>query len=162
MTSSAIGLTRTAALLIAVMSKPYAGKLPACLRREKIAIRGANMRTWRGAGAAAQDHLSAHEFSVVLTQSARHRLVSRIRKIGAGGPLPDVAEQLRRLAVASGHRRGVQPSTLHEIALHRQTLCSYFPFEFGGQACAGPARKSVGFIEAYVTNRLHLFPFARA
>src|SRR4051812_9327937 len=93
-TSSAMGLTRTADLLIAVISQPYAGELPARLRGKEVAIGSANMRTRGGAGAAAQHHLSAHEFAVVFTQCAGRGPVSRIRQIGAGGPLPEVAKHL--------------------------------------------------------------------
>src|SRR5262249_533713 len=92
MTSSAIGLTTTAPLFVAVICQPYAGELPAGLRWKEVAIRSANMRAWRGARAAAQYHLPAHEFSVVLAQRARRGFVSGIGKIGAGGPLPYIAE----------------------------------------------------------------------
>src|SRR5437660_9196774 len=92
--SSAIGLTRTADLLTAVICKPYAGELPARLRRKEVAIGCANMRAGRHAGAATQHHLSAHEFAVVFAERASGGLVPGIRQIGAGCPLPDIAKDL--------------------------------------------------------------------
>src|SRR5579864_518361 len=109
-----MGLTSSAGLLTAIVSQPYPGKLPACFRREKIAVSGANVRARRGARSATQDHLSAHEFAVVFTQRAGRWLITGIRKIRACRPLPDVAEKLQRQTAFHRSRsgRGMKPATL--------------------------------------------------
>src|SRR5258708_15573497 len=103
--------------LVAVISQPYAGELPPGFRREKVAIRCANVRLRSNARTSAQHHLVAHKFSVVLAQRSSHRLVSRIRKIGAGRPLPNVAEHLYRLVrVLRLCRAWMEPAGFEQIA----------------------------------------------
>src|SRR5579864_2095311 len=99
-----MGLTSSAGLLTAIVSQPYPGKLPARFRRKKIAVGGANVRARRGARSATQDHLSAHELSVVFTQRAGTRLIAGISEISARGPLPDVAKELQWHSVVDRRR----------------------------------------------------------
>ena len=54
------------------------------------------MRPRRGTRAAAEDHLVAHELAVVFAQRTRGGAIAGIGRVRAGGPLPDVAEQLAR------------------------------------------------------------------
>src|SRR6185312_15866035 len=109
-----MGLTNSAGLLTAIVSQPYSGKLPACFRREKIAVGGANVGARRSARSATQNHLSAHELSVVFTQRARSRLIAGIGEIGACRPLPYVAKKLHRHSIVDrgGSRRRMKPATL--------------------------------------------------
>src|SRR5690242_20218827 len=80
--------------LIAIVGQPYAHELPPRMRGEEVAISRANVR-WRGrTRTAAQHHLPAHEFAVVLTERAGIRPVSGIGEVRAARPLPDIAEQL--------------------------------------------------------------------
>src|SRR6266571_709829 len=160
-----MGLTRTAGLLIAVICQPYPGKLPACFRREEIAVGGADVRARSGARSSAQDHLAAHEFSVVFTQRTGRGLVSRISKIGAGRPLPDIAKQLKRLAVFTRRRSGLRmkPAVLQKIVFHRRCAAGGdFPFKLGGQAGAGPAGKSISLVITHVADRFGFFDVAHS
>src|SRR4051812_35365175 len=164
-----MGLTNSAGLLTAIVSQPYPGKLPACFRREKIAVRGANVGARRSARSATQDHLSAHELSVVFTQRARSRLIAGVGKIGACSPLPYVAKELQRdatLQTALQRCRsgcGMESAAFQKIALNGwDTACSYFPFELGRQARPGPPGKRVSLVIAHMADRLGFFHIAHA
>ncbi len=63
---------------------------------EEIPVGRAHVRGRRHARAAAQHQLVRHELAVVLAERACERLVARIGRVAARGPLPHVAEELRR------------------------------------------------------------------
>ena len=63
-------------------------------RGEEVAIGGADVGGGGDAGASAQDHLAGHELAVVLAEGSGERFVAGIAGVGAGGPLPYVAEEL--------------------------------------------------------------------
>src|SRR5579863_846108 len=75
--------------------KPDAGKLPTRFGRKEVAIRSPDVGRGRDAGTAAQDKLAAHELAVIFAQRAGQRTESRIAEIGAGGPFPAIAKELR-------------------------------------------------------------------
>src|SRR3954447_17982183 len=133
--------------------EPDSHKLPARGWREEIAIRRANVRSGRSAGTSAQHHLVTHELSVVLAESTGERGESRIGRIGTGGPLPDVAEELRDVRIGLGGL-WLQGPALEEISVKRQVASSELPLEFGWQSRACPARIGIGFVIADVPNRL--------
>ena len=86
--------------------QPDSGKLPSCLGRKKIAVGRANVPCRRDARSAAQHHLPAHEFAVVLAQRAVQRTESRIAQIGAARPHPTVPIVLRCRGFGASHRPG--------------------------------------------------------
>ena len=91
------------------------------LGREEVAVGRADVAARRGAGAAAQHELVAHELAVVLAERAGGRPVAGVGRVGALRPLPDVAEQLReRRRGAAGAR--VEAPALDEVALARRAL----------------------------------------
>src|SRR5690606_18467227 len=61
-----------------IARQPYARELPARLGREKVAVSGADVVCRRGARAAAQHVLVAHELAVVFAHRPRGRRVARI------------------------------------------------------------------------------------
>src|ERR1700723_1541077 len=94
----------------------------------------------RDRGASAQDHLAAHELAVVLAQGAGQRLEAGITEVGAGGPLPAVAEKLGGLlrglvwilALKNLRSRcGEQAARVEQVAGSGFGLCRDFPFELG-------------------------------
>src|SRR5437016_7798322 len=142
-----MGLTASCGFLNAVIGQPDAGELPAGFRGEKVSIAGPDVRFRSYAGTSAKYHLVAHEFSIVLTESARRGLVAVVGQVGAGGPFPDVAKNLLRLIfLCTARSHGMETAVLEQIALYFELRGSHFPLEFGGQASAGPAGKSIGFV----------------
>src|SRR5689334_2898328 len=77
-----------------VSGETDAGELPAGVGGEEVAVGGTDVGLGCGAGAAAQDHLVAHELGVVLAQGALEWAEAGIGRVGAAGPLPDIAEEL--------------------------------------------------------------------
>ena len=71
-------------------------KLPPCLGRKEVAVRGPDVRPRRGARAAPKDELVAHELAVILTDRSRRRPEPPVRSVRALRPFPDVAEELGR------------------------------------------------------------------
>src|SRR5438105_6870225 len=57
------------------------GELPAFLRLKEIAVGAPDVRARRGAGAAAQNVLVAHEFAIVFAERARLGAITRIRRV---------------------------------------------------------------------------------
>jgi len=155
-----------------VFGEAEAGELPACRGREEISVGGANVGGWGDAGATAEDDLRAHELAVVLAESSGEGSVSGVSGVGAGGPLPDVAEELLEAGVGGGGGGGgVEVLGFEEVggelrwSFGRNTgipRCAWndrrrggggvLPFEFGGKAGVGPAGEGVGFEEAEVTD----------
>src|SRR5690606_23890540 len=122
-------------------------------RLEEVAVGGTDMRLRGGAAATAQHHLAGHELAVVFAEAARQWAESGVGPVGAGGPFPDVAEQLRRALVRAAGSGRMQVIAFQELAIRRSPFCRYFPFRFTGQAGLGPARVGVGFVEADVADR---------
>src|SRR5450631_3915926 len=79
----------------------------------------------------AQHQLIDHELSVVLAECALDGAVAGIGGVGAAGPLPN------------------QPESVVEMA----GPGSYFPFHFGRQMLAAPARERVGLVIADMADR---------
>ena len=132
------------------------------------------------AGAAAKDDLRAHEFSVVLAESAGEGAVAGVARVGTGGPFPDVAEYLLE-AGSGGGWGGVEVGGFEEVGLccdggswrmkrfqggmgeefwvrailleeGSDAVGGVLPFELGGEAGVGPAGEGVGFEEAEVAD----------
>ena len=103
----------------------------------------------RGARTAAQHPLVGHELAVVLAERAVGRAIARIRDVGTPGPLPDVAEPPGRRCDAR-----VEACLLDEVPLDRRSCGGALPFVLARQACTGPARERVGFVEGDVADGL--------
>src|SRR5580765_7205134 len=157
-----------------VVGETEAGELPACGGREEVSVGGADVRGGSDAGASAEDHLRAHELAVVLAEGAGERRVAGVAGVGAGGPLPGVAEDL--LEAGGGARGcGVEVVGLEEVEREGGRLWRFrrtteilrfaqndvlmmrclvdlggrvFPLELGGKAMTGEASVGVGFEEA--------------
>ena len=122
------------------------------MRIEKIPIACAHVATRGCAGAAAQHHLIDHELAVVFADRAIGCTITRIGRIGARSPFPDIAEHLARRGVVRGNR--AQVSGFDEVAGVRiERCCSKLPFELRRQALAAPTRERIGFIEADMRDR---------
>ena len=104
-----------------------------------------------GTAATAQHPLAAHEFAVVFAEVAGERTEAGISTIGAAGPFPDIAEQLADASALPCLR--MQLVVIGEVAFDRLRGGGRFPFEFGGQAGAGPACAGIGFVVAEMTDR---------
>src|SRR4051812_31126925 len=125
-----------------------ATQLPSRRWRKEVPVGQAGVRARSGAGSAAQDHLVAHELSVVFAERALVGLVTGIRKIGGGGPLPGIAEELIA-AVRSRMEIGGLEKIL-AVDLRTGAPCGNLPFEFGRQACTRPSCIGVGLVVADV------------
>nr|WP_236953258.1 hypothetical protein [Immundisolibacter cernigliae] len=134
---------------------PGAGRRrPSARQGEEIAVGGAQVIGRCQAATAAQHHLAGHELAVVLADRALGRPVARVRQVGAGGPLPDVAEHLLEAGAGPG-RLGFEPVLVQKIAAGRggDRSGGRLPFELSRQAPAGEAGIGVGFVKAQVTDR---------
>ena len=98
-----------------VSGEAQAGELPADGWREEVAIGGADVGGGGDAGASSKDDLAGHEFSVVLAEGSGERLVAGVAGVGAGGPLPYVAEELLE-AFAGGGWGGMKLARFEEVA----------------------------------------------
>jgi hypothetical protein len=136
----------------AVAGEAEAAELPAGGGGEEIAVGGADVGLGSNAGATAEDDLGAHEFAVVLAECAGEGLVAGIAGVGGLGPLPDVAEELLGGGGGGAAGLGVETSGFEEVTCDGMLGGNEFPFEFGGEAFAGPAGKGVGFKEAEVAD----------
>src|SRR4051794_11409933 len=86
-----MGLPRPAwRFLLDVARQSQAGKLPALVWVEEVAVGRPRMSGRRRDGAAAQDHLVDHELAVVFADRAADGPESGIGPIGAFRPLPDM------------------------------------------------------------------------
>src|SRR5690606_916821 len=88
------GRSAAVASSIRVPRQAQSAALPARLRREEVAVAGPQVPARAKAAPTAQDQLSAHELAVVLAQGAVERPEPGPGRVGAGGPLPGVAEHL--------------------------------------------------------------------
>src|SRR3546814_4488824 len=83
------------------------------------------------------DLLIAHEFAVVFAHSAGGRGIARIGVVGAAGPFPGIAIQLRRAACGRVLRRctGTQVAVVEQVAggLLLAGAGGVFPFGFARQ-----------------------------
>ena len=69
-------------------------ELPPFFRLKEIAVSRPNVSARRGARAAAQNALVAHELTIVFAEGAGRSVITGIGGIGASRPLPSVAEEL--------------------------------------------------------------------
>ena len=132
-------------------------ELPLRIGREEVAVARAHVAGRRGARAAAQHELVAHELAVVFADGARQRPIARI---GRGRPTASTPRRRRtsaparrrpaRSAAADGRRRDRR--SCRAIGA-RQRARRELPFELGRQAGAGPARVGVGLEVAEVADR---------
>src|SRR5262249_48396241 len=100
-----------------------------------------------------QDELVAHELAVVLPQRPGGRAVARVGDVGAGGPLPDVAEELGQPA-AGGRRGRPQAPGLQEGPGDRTAGGARLPPRLGREPGAGPAGERVRLVKADVADRV--------
>src|SRR5262249_37382147 len=133
-----------------ISRKSHAGHLPARLGNPKISVARPDVAPGRQARATAQDHPVRHELAVVLAERAGEGLEAGISKVGARGPLPDVADELGQ---AGGGRGGRQAAALEKRARGGATAGGDLPLHLGRQARAGPARVGIGLVEADVADR---------
>ena len=114
-----------------VAGEPNATELPAMMGVEKIAVTGAQMVGAAGAGAAPQYHLVTHELAVVFAHGPLGGLEARVGQVGAGGPFPDIAEQLRRAPLSAPatpgwkRRLSTKPEDDPETTGSRAAACSH-------------------------------------
>src|SRR6267142_1312758 len=111
----------------AVRRQSNPAELPARVGREEVAIGGPDVRSGRCARAATQHELIAHELRVVLSQRTLHRAIPGIGEIGAAGPLPHVAKELRRPIACDR----MEATTLHKIPRYRPLPRANFPLRLG-------------------------------
>src|SRR5258705_7161413 len=78
----------------AVFGEADAGDLPACSRREEIAIRGPAVAAGRQTGTATQYILVHHELAVVFADRALGPEVAGVGRVARLRPLPSLAEHL--------------------------------------------------------------------
>src|ERR1700737_3083206 len=79
-------------------------------------------------------------------------MVSGIGTIGAAGPLPNVAEELRDTFRRRGGR-GMQSAVAQEVAGDGNRSGGTFPFGFGGEARSSPPRICLRLVKTQVANR---------
>src|ERR1019366_2182441 len=115
-----------------VVGEAQSRELPAMMRIKEVSIGNTAMSARSCKRGAAQHQLVDHDLAVVLAERALDGPVAGIRRIGAAGPLPDNPERVVELAGARGD----------------------FPFHFGRQVLAAPARERVGFIIADMAVRV--------
>src|SRR5208283_465941 len=118
---------RARSSLIGVSRQTEAGKLPTGVGGKKISVACADMAHGRDAGAAAQDLLSAHEFSIVFRRCAFARTEARVGGEGAACPFPDVAEHLPHSGFCCRRGSGAQQIGLQEIAFDGIVQCDALP-----------------------------------
>ena len=129
---------------------------------KEVAVADAHVVGRGRAGAPAQDHLVAHELAVVLADRTGGDAKAGVGRVGAGGPLPDVAEHLREpadlvdraLVGARLHARArkLGRTRRQEVALAGELRRRSLPLGLARQACARPARERVGLVVAKVTD----------
>ena len=98
------------ALDSSILGEPDSRELPARVGGEEVAVGRPDVRARRGARAAAEHVLVAHELAVVFAQGTGQRPIARIGCVRALGPLPDIAEELFGEAAAglgAGDQRAV-------------------------------------------------------
>src|SRR4029453_16516909 len=142
---------------LSVSSKAHPRELPARRRREEIAVRGAAVPARGGAAGAFQHHLPAHELAVIFANGAVGSPEAWVGQIGAGGPLPDIAEQ------SAARARDDRSGLVELVAEPRGGRAGeILPFGFGRQPRPGPAREGVSLIKRNVRNRRSAVDFASA
>src|SRR6056297_2844368 len=132
--------------------QPDAGELPAVRRIKEIAIAATRMASGGSAGTPAQDHLVAHELAVVFTDGTRRRSIARVGAVGAGRPLPALAEELLQgSGVITAH--GMPAATRAIKRAIGPAACGYLPLCLRWQPRICPARVGIGLIETDVGHR---------
>src|SRR6266851_1401821 len=114
-----------------IVGEAQSRKLPAMVRIKEVAIGNTAMSVGSCKRGAAQHQLVDHELAVVLAERALDGAVTGIGGVGAAGPLPDNPERVVELAGTGGD----------------------FPFHFGRQMPAAPARKRIGLVIADMADR---------
>ena len=137
-----------------VLGQPDAAELPARVGIEEVAVGGADVGARRGAGAAAQHDLVAHELAVVLAERAGRRREARVGRRRRWGSTPRRRQQLLQAAAlaaccATGWKRPLSTKSSPSGRDRRRRV----PLGLGGQARAGPAGVGVGLVEADVADR---------
>ena len=110
------------------------------------------MAVRRGAGAAPQHELVAHELAVIFADGAGGRLEAGIRQIGASRPLPHIAVHLLELVRVGIGRHGAQMTRAEGAPLDRKAARGHLPLEFGRQPLARPAGEGVHLVKAHMAD----------
>ena len=139
-----------------VARQAQAAELPARVGRKEVAVARADVARGRGARAAAQHELVAHELAVVLADRARRRGGSRGRARRRCASIPR-----RRRTSAPACRRPAPRAARADAARRSRRSCprrgasraAHLPLGLGRQARARPAREGVGLVEADVADR---------
>ena len=121
------------------------GEGPTLVAVKEIAVGDARVSGRGGAAGSAQHDLIDHEFAVILANRPRFCLESGIGRIGAFGPLPDIAEHpLWSFGVGLAGGNGAQVSRRHLIGACTGPMgdvempgCG-LPFGFRWEALSGP------------------------
>src|SRR5690606_31370889 len=92
--ASAAGVALRCRRRLGVLREPEAEELPAVARIEEAAVSRADVLEPGRAGAAADDHLVAHELAVVLAEGAGERPETGVGAVRRRGPFPYVAVEL--------------------------------------------------------------------
>ncbi len=138
------GLSRT-------LRESDAGELPAGWRLEEVSVSGANVAGGSDDGAAAEDHLAAHEFAVVFAECAGEGAIAGVGGVGRVGPLPDGA--VERVEAGGLEDAVVEGLDIEEAGVGgRLGGSGGFPLELGGQAGSGPVGEGVGLVIAEVAD----------
>src|SRR6202166_4236630 len=98
---------------------------------KEVAIGNTAMPVWSCKRGAAQHQLVDHELAVIFAERALDGAVAGIGGVGAAGPLPHNSERVVEMA---------------------GTSCD-FPFHFGRQMLAAPARERIGLVVADMADR---------
>ena len=151
--------------LLCVARESDSGELPAFFRLKEITIGTADVSARGGAGTTAQDVLVAHEFAVVLAKRAGSGAITRVWRVGAARPFPNVAEHLNQLSIVlrSFCRAGdrMKQFGFDEIALDWTTQRCALPFELCWESSASPVRIRVRFEIADVRDRFRVINGAK-
>src|SRR5437762_333129 len=113
------------------------------------------MRLWAHAGTAAKHALIAHELAVVFAERPSERAITRIRRIIACRPLPDVSVELPG-SCARRRCDWMQSVRFAKVAGDRYIDRGDFPLDLGRQSLVRPTRVGVRFVVTHMTYRLAL------
>src|SRR6266436_3780051 len=110
-------------------------------------------------GAAAQDHLVAHELAVVFADRSDCRPKAGIGNVRTRRPLPYVAEHLPQSRLINERPRQwvgarVKLAGVRKVAGYRKTRGGDLPLGFARQPLAGPFGEGVSFEKTDVADRL--------
>src|SRR5450755_38699 len=123
---------------------------PAGSGGEEVSIGGAGMARWGGAASSAEHVLAHHELAVVLADRARRGAKARVGRIGAGRPLPYVAEH--GVGGQSGPR--VWRPVAQEVGPFGPVRGHRLPLGLSGESHTGPMGEGVRLVVTDVADRL--------